>query len=233
MTKTRFVVLLVLTSVPYLLITANAQGQVCALEDTIQTCQTKLAAEAAAGNEIRTAVMSSETGVNVADTALTTATETFLPLIPTTGLIAGDTRNEETSGTAVVDLNFLLPTVLTENNGKFQVALNTEATLYEPLKLALEEGQDPDAGDSPVADLGDSIADVGEATFSLSANWKSARLGRYFGPHRPLFGGLVQAGLLDPLRRLWANKPECLESQDLDDQVSAHLGLKYSVETDH
>lgn len=98
-----------------------------------------------------------------------------------------------------MDLNFLLPGKIRGRNGQLKVVLDTEPSLYAPLKSAIEEGSGEGAADT-ISELEGALGDVGGATATFSLNWRGRGLGRYFSAHRDLYEALFVATIPVPVQ---------------------------------
>jgi hypothetical protein len=184
----------------------EAAESACAVKDTPVACWEKILAQQveqthARGNDakdtVAKAVAQSETGLDTSGANLATVARDFLSAFNVAGLLGAGTTDDADQGTAVMDLNFLLPGKIRGRNGQLKVVLDTEPSLYAPLKSAIEESGGEGAADT-ISELEGDLGDVGGATATFSLNWRGHKLGRYFSAHRDLYEALFVATRPDP-----------------------------------
>lgn len=186
----------------------EAAESACTVKDTPADCWGKILAQQVeqtrargsdATDTVANAVAQSETGLDTSGANLATVARDFLSAFNIAGLLGAGTTDDADQGTAVMDLNFLLPGKIRERNGQLKVVLDTEPSLYAPLRSAIEEGGGDGATDT-ISELEGHLGDVGGATATFSLNWRGRKLGRYFSAHRDLYETLFEATIPVPVQ---------------------------------
>lgn len=181
----------------------EAAESACTVNDTLAACWGKIIEQQVekrgdeAKETVAKAVAQSETGLDTSGANLATVARDFLSAFNVAGLFGAATTDDADQGTAVMDLNFLLPGKIRGRNGQLKVVLDTEPSLYQPLKSAIEESGGEGAADT-ISDLEGDLGDVGSATATFSLNWRGRKLGRYFSAHRDLYDVLFVATSPEP-----------------------------------
>ncbi len=134
-----------------------------------------------------------ETGLDGGAPALATTTRNFLPLMTMAGLLS-DSDGNAADNLMALDLNFLIPTLAEDRNAQLKAVLNTDPTLFEPLREAIDALPD---GSDTIAAMESELDAADDYTLSFTYNHMSSRygLGRSFEQYRQRYSTLFEAAI--------------------------------------